>query len=100
MDTNKDLSRRNFLFQGGKSLGLLASANVGVYVIGSAFRELDGGLVAGAKTCSYEQATPSGGGPMCIVGCDTMTVVTGATCVGGPAPTDCCDAYSTPCGCY
>ena len=48
-NTNKDLSRRNFLFQGGKSLAAFAAANVGVYVIGSAFKSLDGSLVAGAK---------------------------------------------------
>lgn len=61
---NKDLSRRNFLFQGGKSLALLASANVGVYVIGSAFKELDGSLVAGAKCDGSHFA-----GEMCYYGC-------------------------------
>lgn len=40
-----------FLLQSGRSLASLAVANVGVYIVGSAFKKLDGGLVAGAKWC-------------------------------------------------
>ncbi|MFZ3229533.1 MAG: hypothetical protein WA160_04960 [Pseudobdellovibrio sp.] len=52
MEKSQNLSRRTFLFQSGKSLALLTAANVGVYTIGSAFKKLDGNLVAGAKMCS------------------------------------------------
>ena len=44
------VSRRNF-FHGSASLLVTASlANAGVYIIGSAFKSLDGSLVAGAKS--------------------------------------------------
>jgi hypothetical protein len=43
------LSRRNFLLGMTRSLATLAVANTGVYVIGSAFKSLDGSIVAGAK---------------------------------------------------
>jgi hypothetical protein len=46
------LSRRNFLLSTTKSLATLAVANTGVYIIGSAFKSLDGSMVAGAKTCT------------------------------------------------
>jgi hypothetical protein len=49
---NRRLSRRNFLFGVSKSLASLAVASAGVYVVGSAFKSLDGSLVAGAKTCT------------------------------------------------
>jgi hypothetical protein len=46
------LTRRNFLLSTTKSLATLAVANTGVYIIGSAFKSLDGSIVAGAKTCT------------------------------------------------
>jgi hypothetical protein len=46
------LTRRSFLFGVSKSLASLAVASAGVYVVGSAFKSLDGSLVAGAKTCA------------------------------------------------
>lgn len=48
-----NFSRRNFLLSSGKSLATFAAANVGVYVIGSAFKNLDGSLVAGAKCADF-----------------------------------------------
>lgn len=57
-------SRRQFLLQGGKSLALLAVANTAVYAVGSAFKEFDGSLVAGAK-CS----PPGLDGNSCMAGC-------------------------------
>lgn len=45
--TNKKNDRRAFLFQSAASLFTLS--NLSVYAIGSAFKKLDGSLVAGAK---------------------------------------------------
>jgi len=42
-------SRRSFLSKLGASAGSLMLANAGVYAIGSAFKSLDGSMVAGAK---------------------------------------------------
>jgi hypothetical protein len=50
----KALTRRNFLFGATKSLATLAVASAGVYAIGSAFKSLDGSMVAGAKYCACE----------------------------------------------
>lgn len=56
-------------------MAALAAANVGVYVIGSAFKELDGSMVAGAK-CSIgvcicnDLSTPNAGNiPVCLIKC-------------------------------
>ncbi len=43
-------SRRNFLKNTSRFVSLTFAANTGVYLIGSAFKELDGSLTAGAKT--------------------------------------------------
>jgi hypothetical protein len=56
-------TRRNFLFGATKSLAKLAVASAGVYAIGSAFKSLDGSMVAGAKfcTCNCRQSSMCGG---------------------------------------
>lgn len=56
-------SRRSFLTKLGASAGSLMMANVGVYVIGSAFKNLDGSLVAGAKCQPPGTVSFSAGGP-------------------------------------
>ncbi len=43
-------SRRTFLKQALSVTATVATANVAVYAIGAAFKELDGSMVAGAKT--------------------------------------------------
>ena len=65
MSQNEDvtLARRQFLFQGGKLLMQSIAANSGIYLIGSAFKDLDGSFVAGAKyitscTCGIEFPDP------------------------------------------
>ena len=75
-------------------MALWASANVGVYVIGSAFKELDGNLVAGAKTWILQTHMEVGtctnsGGPVSCPGsngsCVTLgsiNVVNGCACQG------------------
>jgi hypothetical protein len=60
---NNSPQRRNFLVQGSRSLAMLVSANIGVYIVGSVFKDLDGSMVAGAK------CTPPGlDGNYCGVG--------------------------------
>lgn len=53
-----DLSRRSFLRMAAVSSASLLAANLATYAVGSAFKKLDGSLVAGAKTyacsCSYD----------------------------------------------
>jgi hypothetical protein len=51
MDSSYESSRRKFLFTGIKTLGILSTANVGIYVIGAAYKGLGGGFEAGAKAC-------------------------------------------------
>jgi hypothetical protein len=60
MAVNVGDSRRKFILNGFKAAGILATANVGVYAIGSAFKELDGSMVAGAKTWTIDFQTGSG----------------------------------------
>lgn len=60
LNDRRELSRRNFLFLGAKSLAAFAAANVGVYAIGVAVKELDGSLVAGAKTCNCQCSKSAG----------------------------------------
>ncbi len=95
MSDLKSLSRRNFLSRGGKSLALLAAANVGVYVIGSAFKNLDGSLVAGAK------CVPGGGKlGLCWHSCGGGKIQCGEwNCYGS---TWVCEGALGPCGgaCY
>lgn len=71
------IPRRAFLSTLGKAFGALAVANGAVYLIGSAFKELDGSLVAGAKcvvgTClCNDLTTPSAGNSsVCGAKCST-----------------------------
>ena len=44
-------SRRKFLFNLSQGAGTFLAANATVYLVGSAFKRLDGSLVAGAKYC-------------------------------------------------
>ena len=56
-NTNAELNlasstRRELLKKALSLSATMAVANTGVYMIGAAFKELDGSLVAGAKTCN------------------------------------------------
>ena len=53
----KKISRRSFLFKsGGPIISTLALANTTIYVVGSAFKSLDGQLTAGAKGPCYQHS--------------------------------------------
>lgn len=54
------MNRRRFLRKAANTVVLAASANAVVYVVGTAFKEMDGQLTAGAKGCS-----PPGPAPFC-----------------------------------
>ena len=78
MDDHKTtaLTRRTFLLQSGTTLATFAAANVGVYIVGSAFKDLDGSMVAGAKcvigTClCNDMAQPAAANSgVCAIKCD------------------------------
>ena len=78
------ISRRNFIFkQGLQAVGLLGSATVGIYAVGSAFKSLDGSLVAGAKGWSMVSHSPS----FCIPGfADAPSFACDAGSLGSTAP--------------
>jgi hypothetical protein len=91
------LTRRSFLFGVSKSLASLAVASAGVYVVGSAFKSLDGSLVAGAKTCgcTCQQST------MCGAGADwsfEFCVIEAADC--SMPPGNCTSGYDMNFGQY
>lgn len=73
-------SRRQFIF---KTVGTFVAANTSIYLIGSAFKNLDGSLVAGAKYCCMGRRPTSppcyGDGIFRIVERDS-TVITTAQC--------------------
>lgn len=52
--SKNQFSRRDFISNFGKSLVSLSIANLGLYAVGSAFKKLDGSLVAGAKTGNWQ----------------------------------------------
>ncbi|MBC7466972.1 MAG: hypothetical protein H7256_13370 [Bdellovibrio sp.] len=56
----KSNGRRSFLFNSAKAAGLLMLANTGVYTLGSAFKRLDGSMVAGAKNWGLSYSTGGG----------------------------------------
>lgn len=66
-------SRRAFLKKGFNLAVTMVAANAAVYVVGSAFKELDGSLVAGAK-CSAAHIE----GEWCWVAC--MPPMFGSQC--------------------
>lgn len=71
-----NVNRRKFLSRSIESLTALAVANTAVYAIGSAFKSLDGSLVAGAKSCSGTKVNSCGAGKHVCSGswhCDTTT---------------------------
>lgn len=66
MSSNQEslkVSRRNFLRTGAAGCASLLAANTTIYAVGSAMKELDGSLVAGAKTWvgfNYTYLYPTG----------------------------------------
>ena len=78
-DKTAGLTRRNFLWAGTRSLANLAAANVGIYVIGSVFKQFDGSMVAGAKcvigTCICMDLSSPGAANYLV--CDTKCAVHG-----------------------
>jgi len=64
--TNSKNSRRQFLFNLSTATVQLAAANMAVYVVGSAFKNLDGSLVAGAKVVCPAQTGPAVSCPVSI----------------------------------
>lgn len=90
--STKPNGRRSFLFNSAKAAGLLMLANTGVYAVGSAFKKLDGSMVAGAKVWSLSYST--GGG---MAGCG-MTNKDCPTTRGTCAPAGITDIVFK-CGC-
>lgn len=58
-------NRRKFLLSAAKAASLFAVANTSVYVVGSAFKNLDGSMVAGAKLWMQTQGDTGQG----LLGC-------------------------------
>jgi hypothetical protein len=75
-------TRRDFLLKGASFFAKFAVANAGLYVVGSAFKSLDGSLVAGAKQqqCYYTIAVDN-----YPWGCGTAKI--------GPYPDSSCGGY-------
>lgn len=89
MKLNKSFSRRKLFFQGGKTLLVFATANVGVYTMGSAFKDLDGSMVAGAKC-----APPA---PRCVDNPRTPGIESLRCCEGPPDYWECAAPLATTC---
>jgi hypothetical protein len=89
-------TRRDFLLKGASFFAKFAVANAGLYVVGSAFKSLDGSLVAGAKECYYDQAFY-----LSTFGCDTYQVGPFTSCDSvGPSPAGGCTYLNSDCYCY
>jgi hypothetical protein len=76
-------SRRSFFKKALQFATLGAAASTGVYLIGSAFKELDGSLTAGAKT-GYWQFAPFGSCPYYTTynSCSACGINPGQPCSG------------------
>lgn len=79
----KQSTRRTFLLNATSSLTTLAVANSVVYAVGAAFKDLDGSLVAGAKTCectTYQYNEAGCGGGIISSGTYSFSVSTESEC--------------------
>lgn len=75
MTDSNNKTRRQFLFT-FSTLSVAMAAQVSIYAIGSAFKNLDGSLVAGAKNCPPPRPTkyiPPGWRSCGPVSCNTVT---------------------------
>ena len=92
---SSELSRRRFLSKSIGMLGSMAIANAGIYAIGSAFKELDGSLVAGAKCNNYTRTY--GSLAACSSGCPNYCSNQGNGCSMNVCDTQAAPVYYCEC---
>ena len=97
----KKRSRRAFLGNAAKLTANLFVANTVVYVVGQVSHDLDGSLVAGAKTCEWTRGKKS-----ILNECETIdyTFATRVACESHnarvPHASPGCESLYEPCSCY
>lgn len=79
-----EIRRRDFIFRVLKTGGLILSSQVVVYAVGSAFKDLDGSMVAGAK-CAGACAGPPRWECLDGFGCFSPPVAPQCAAHGGPS---------------